>query len=65
MKFGHVNTLSFGTLMLPCEIQYSQELKESILLPQEMANRLMIPNNGKTHLFFNDGTLHLGPLIGI
>jgi hypothetical protein len=65
MKFGHVNTLSFGTLMLPCEIQYSQELEESILLPLEMATQLMLPTNGKTHLFFNDGTLHLGPLIGI
>lgn len=63
--FGRIHTVSFGTLFLPCEITYSDELNQSILLPQELADQLHFPSEGKTNLIFNEGTLHLGPLIGI
>jgi hypothetical protein len=65
LKFGVINTVSFGTLLVPCEVTYSEELEQSILLSEELANQLHFPVEGKTHLLFNDGTLHLGPLIGI
>lgn len=65
MKFGLIDTISFGTFLLPCEVKYNEELENSIRIPQDMSNQLMLPMDGKTHLLFHDGTLHLGPLIGI
>jgi YheC/D like ATP-grasp len=64
-KYGFIHTVSFGTLLLPCEIHYNDEQDQSILLSQELANQLMLPSEGKTHLLIHDGILNLGPLIGI
>jgi hypothetical protein len=64
-EFGFIHTISFGTLLLPCEVKYKEELDESILLPEDLATQLMLPIEGKTHLLFHEGILHLGPLIGI
>lgn len=63
--FGFIHSISFGTLLLPCKVKYNKEQNQRILLPQKMADQLMIPSDGKTHLLFHDGILHLGPLIGI
>ncbi|MDQ0224290.1 YheC/YheD family protein [Metabacillus niabensis] len=64
-KYGKITSISFGTIILPCEIHYRDDLKSSIILPSATFKELMLPKSGNTRLIYHDGILYLGPLIGI
>lgn len=63
--FGHIHSVSFGTMILPCNVSFKEDLQESIIIPEQIAEQLLLPTGGKTHLILHEHTLHLGPLIGI
>ncbi|WP_299093326.1 YheC/YheD family protein [uncultured Metabacillus sp.] len=65
MKYGQINQLSFGSRSVPCKVLYKEGLENQIVLPIEIATDLMLPDKGKIHLFFKDGNLHLGSLVGV
>lgn len=65
MKFGSIESVSFGTLLLPCKVSYKKELDQNIVLHLNLANQLRLSNKSKTNLLIHEGTLYLGPLIGI
>ncbi|MBM7604235.1 hypothetical protein JOC75_002208 [Metabacillus crassostreae] len=64
-KHGEINTISFGTINISCEVQYLPELQDSIVISEQLCKELQLPKDGKTHLIFHEQNLHLGPLIGI
>lgn len=64
-KNDEINTISFGTITILCEVQYLPELQDTIVISEQLCKELHLPSHGKTHLIFHEQTLHLGPLIGI
>lgn len=63
--YGMITTVAFGTMILPCEVEYREEMEQEIVIPETVRALLKLPQNGKTHLIIHEETLHLGPLVGI
>lgn len=64
-EFGAITSVAFGTMILPCEVEYREEMEQEIIIPESVRDLLKLPPNGKTHLIIHEETLHLGPLVGI
>ena len=60
-----INSVSFGSFTCQCTILPHREQKEEVLVSQDVYEQLKIPSNGHIHLFQQEDTIHIGPLIGI
>lgn len=59
-----VRQLAFSTRHVPCRLIYNEEANE-IRLSGDLWEELSIPHEEQVHVFPNEDTLHIGPLIGI
>ena len=57
--------LSFGNKKIPVRIQIGSNKGNSIRIPKNIANELLIPNGIQIHAKYENGTIKLGPLLGI
>ncbi len=60
-----IHSVSFGTISLPCQVLYQDNLQDKILVSEVLAEQLLLPIGGKSNLIFYEDTLYLGPVIGI
>lgn len=56
---------SFGSISTTCRFVSSPLLDKQIIMTNDVAKRLYIPFSTDVHLFFDEDTVHLGPLVGI
>jgi hypothetical protein len=57
--------VSFGTSVINCEFATTTTLTDTISIPAILFDALHIPFETTSPIFFDDDTLHIGPLIGI
>ncbi|MGG3800351.1 YheC/YheD family protein [Metabacillus fastidiosus] len=62
---GKIEKIAFGTLFSACQTEYKKDLENRILISKEIVNKIKIRDGINIHLVIHDGTVHLGPLIGI
>ncbi|WP_262372728.1 YheC/YheD family endospore coat-associated protein [Sutcliffiella horikoshii] len=59
----HIESIAFGTHQYACHgISHGGH---SLYLSEPLFKKLLVPYEGNIHVFVHEGTLHLGPLIGI
>lgn len=56
---------AFGTTVERCHVSFESDLKQTVLLSENLYKNLRIPYRGKAALLFHDSTVYIGPLIGI
>ncbi|MED4903024.1 YheC/YheD family protein [Parageobacillus thermoglucosidasius] len=57
--------VAFGSMSTPCRFISSPLLDKQIIIANDVAKRLYIPFSADVHVFFDEDTVHLGPLVGI
>ncbi|WP_033829596.1 YheC/YheD family endospore coat-associated protein [Bacillus andreraoultii] len=66
LNFSRIHTVTFGSLSIPCKTRAQKTKKKKITLSRALANAFHIPNIPlKFHLFEKEGTLFIGPIVGI
>ncbi|MGD6834083.1 YheC/YheD family protein [Sutcliffiella halmapala] len=63
LKEWPVSSIAFGTLQYSCKPSY--HAGGTLYVSKKIYEELMLPYEGKIHLFVHEDVLHLGPLIGI
>lgn len=64
-KQAGLQFISFGTCKLSCTITFLPHLEDEALISASLFRELSIPFCQTIHLFFQDDTIHIGPLVGI
>ncbi|QPA31546.1 YheC/YheD family endospore coat-associated protein [Thermaerobacillus caldiproteolyticus] len=57
--------IAFGSVSTSCQIVSSSALNNEIIVTKDVAERLRIPFANRIHLFLDEDTIYIGPLIGI
>ncbi|MCA1321268.1 YheC/YheD family protein [Bacillus tianshenii] len=63
LKDRPVSSIAFGTLQYACTPSY--HAGGTLYVSKKIYEELLLPYEGKIHLFVQEDVLHLGPLIGI
>lgn len=58
-----IESIAFGTHQFSCNA--SLHSGHSLIVSRPLFEKLLVPYEGNIHVFVHEGTLHLGPLIGI
>ncbi|MDQ0232334.1 YheC/YheD family endospore coat-associated protein [Metabacillus malikii] len=64
-RYGMVDTISFGTVFLPCKVQFKEITTHTIIIPESLCRQLKIPTKGNIRIEIHQNILYLGPLVGI
>lgn len=61
-----IQTIAFGTTSIPIKGEPHPEAQDRIIISKDVSEKLAIPHfRSPLHLFLREGTLHLGPLVGV
>jgi hypothetical protein len=60
-----LESVSFGGCTAPCTVKFLPDLENKAMLSPSLFQTLNLPFCQSVHFFIQDGTIHIGPLIGI
>lgn len=63
-----IHTIAFGSCSIPVNCSIHPEGKNCLVLSEDISKQLSIPNvnnRNPLHLFLHNGTINIGPLVGI